>query len=156
MSNSLQLYGLQSARLLRQWDSPGKKTGVASHMLLQGIFPTQGLKLRFLLSPVLAGGFFTTSTTWEVQWVPYRREISTQTRTREGCHGEMRARLPQAWEPPEAGGEAGTHPSEAPSEGVRPCQHADLRLLASRPCDNTFLWFKPFSGWYFVMGALAH
>ena len=156
VSDSLQLYGLQSARLLCQWDSPGKKTGVASHMLLQGIFPTQGLNPCFLLSPVLAGGFFTTSTTWEVQWVPYRREISTQTRTREECYGKMRARLPQAWEPPDAGGEAGTHPSEAPSEGVQPCQHDDLRLLASRPCDNTFLWFKPFSGWYFVMGALAH
>ena len=24
------------------WDSPGKKTGVGSHSLLQGIFPTQG------------------------------------------------------------------------------------------------------------------
>ena len=25
------------------WDSPGKNTGVVSHSLLQGIFPTQGL-----------------------------------------------------------------------------------------------------------------
>ena len=25
------------------WDSPGKNTGVGSHALLQGIFPTQGL-----------------------------------------------------------------------------------------------------------------
>ena len=24
------------------WDSPGKKTGVGCHVLLQGIFPTQG------------------------------------------------------------------------------------------------------------------
>ena len=24
------------------WDSPGKNTGVGSHALLQGIFPTQG------------------------------------------------------------------------------------------------------------------
>ena len=79
-----------------------------------------------------------------------------QTRTREECHGKMRARLPQAWEPPEAGGEAGTHPSEAPSQGARPCQHADLRLLASRPCDHTFLWFKPLSGWYFVMGNFSN
>ena len=31
------------------------------HILLQGIFPTQGLKL----SPPLAGGFFSTSATWE-------------------------------------------------------------------------------------------
>ena len=46
-------------------DSPVKNTGVASHALLQGIFPTQGSSLH-LSSPVLAGGFFTTSATWEV------------------------------------------------------------------------------------------
>ena len=44
-------------------DSPGKNTGVACHALLQGIFPTQGLNSR-LVSPALAGGFFTTSTTF--------------------------------------------------------------------------------------------
>ena len=43
MSNSLQLYGLQPARLLYPWDSPGKNTGVGCYALLQGIFPTQGL-----------------------------------------------------------------------------------------------------------------
>ena len=29
-------------------DSPGKNIGVGCHFLLQGIFPTQGLNLRFL------------------------------------------------------------------------------------------------------------
>ena len=29
-------------RLLYPWDSPGKKTGVGCHTLLQGIFLTQG------------------------------------------------------------------------------------------------------------------
>ena len=38
MSNSLWPHGLQSARLLCSWDSPGKNTGVGSHFLLQGIF----------------------------------------------------------------------------------------------------------------------
>ena len=33
------------ARLLRPWDSPGKNTAVGCHALLQGIFPTQGLKV---------------------------------------------------------------------------------------------------------------
>ena len=32
-------------RLLCQWDSPGKNTGVGCHSLLQGIFPTQGSNL---------------------------------------------------------------------------------------------------------------
>ena len=39
--------------------------------LLQGIFLTQGLNLC-LISPALAGGFFTTSITWEAQWLKSR------------------------------------------------------------------------------------
>ena len=42
MSNSLQLHGMQPARLLCLWDSPGKNTGVGCHFCLQGIFPTWG------------------------------------------------------------------------------------------------------------------
>ena len=42
-SNSLRPHGLQLARLLCPWNSPGQNTGVGSHSLLQGIFPTQGL-----------------------------------------------------------------------------------------------------------------
>ena len=42
-------------------DSPGKNTRVGCQLLLQGIFPTQGLNLS-LLSPALAGGFFTART----------------------------------------------------------------------------------------------
>ena len=33
--------------------------------LLQGIFPTQGPNPANLMSPALAGGFFTAGTTWE-------------------------------------------------------------------------------------------
>ena len=42
LSDSSPLYGLQAARLLSPWDSPGKNTGVGCHVLLLGIFPTQG------------------------------------------------------------------------------------------------------------------
>ena len=52
-------YGLWLIRLLYPWDSPGKNTGVGCHFLLQGIFLTQGSKLSLLMSPALAGGFFT-------------------------------------------------------------------------------------------------
>jgi len=44
--------------LLCPWDSLGKNTGVGCHALLQGIFLTQGWNLH-LMSPALAGGFFT-------------------------------------------------------------------------------------------------
>ena len=43
MSGSLQPCGLQPARLLCPWDSPGKNTRVCCFALLKGIFPTQGL-----------------------------------------------------------------------------------------------------------------
>ena len=46
-------------------DSTGKKTGVGCHVLLQGDFPNPGIKPRSLMFPALAGGFITTSTTWE-------------------------------------------------------------------------------------------
>ena len=40
VSDSLQPHGLY-----RPWNSPGQSTGVGSHFLLQGIFPTQGSNL---------------------------------------------------------------------------------------------------------------
>ena len=42
VSDSLRPHGLQPARLLCPWNSPGKNPGVRSHSLLQGTFPTQG------------------------------------------------------------------------------------------------------------------
>ena len=49
------------------WDSPGKNTGVGSHSLLQGVFPTQELKpcLSCLLHRRC---FIYRSTTWEGPW----------------------------------------------------------------------------------------
>ena len=43
VSNSLQPQGLYPTRLLCPCKSPGKNTGVGSHFLLQGIFPTKRL-----------------------------------------------------------------------------------------------------------------
>ena len=48
MSNSLRPYGLQPARPLCPWDSPGKNSGVDYHALFQGIFLTQGWNLCLL------------------------------------------------------------------------------------------------------------
>ena len=47
VSDSVWLYGLQSARLLCPWGSPGKNTGVGCHA--QGIFPTQESNHVYLL-----------------------------------------------------------------------------------------------------------
>ena len=69
----LRLHRLQPARPLCQWDSPGKNTGVGSHSLLQGTFPTPGLNQGLLHhrqilyhlshegSPIRAGGTVTTA-----------------------------------------------------------------------------------------------
>ena len=48
MSDSLWPQGLYPLRLLCPWDPPGKNTGMGSHSLLQGIFPTQGMNLDLL------------------------------------------------------------------------------------------------------------
>ena len=53
-------------------DSPSKNTGVGCHFLLQGIFPTQGSNPFPLCLPALAGGFFTTGTTWEAHMYVYK------------------------------------------------------------------------------------
>ena len=42
-------HGLQPAGFLCPWDFPGKNARVGCHFLLQGIFPTQGLRLGVLL-----------------------------------------------------------------------------------------------------------
>ena len=47
------------------WNFPGKDTGVGGHFPFQGIFLTQGLNPSSLAVSALAGGFFTTSATWE-------------------------------------------------------------------------------------------
>jgi len=69
----LQLYPIlgdtmdcKPSRLLCPWDSPGKNTGVGSHALLQEIFLTQD-QTCISFFPALAGGFFTTSATWEAR-----------------------------------------------------------------------------------------
>ena len=59
-----------AARLLCPWGFSGKNTAVGCHVLLQEIFLTQGSHWD-LMSPTLAGGFFTISTTWEA----HRSEI---------------------------------------------------------------------------------
>ena len=45
---TLRPHGLEPARLLCPWDSPGKNTGVGCHSFLQEIFPTQGSNLGLL------------------------------------------------------------------------------------------------------------
>ena len=49
------VHGILQARIL----------GVGCHALLQRNLPNPGIKPTSLMPPVLAGGFFTTSTTWE-------------------------------------------------------------------------------------------
>ena len=59
LCSTLQLYGLEPARLLCSWDSPGKNAGVGCHALLQGIFQTQGSNPPLLIeSPALAGSSY--------------------------------------------------------------------------------------------------
>ena len=69
MSDSFQPYGLQPARLLCPWDFPGKITRVGCQFPSPGDLPDPGNEPVFLMSPVLAGRFFSTSATWEAPCV---------------------------------------------------------------------------------------
>ena len=53
VADSLRPYGLQPARLLCPWDSPGNNTGVSCNALLQGIFLTQGSNSSLPAFPAL-------------------------------------------------------------------------------------------------------
>ena len=60
---TLRPYVLES-RPLCPWDSPGKDTGRLP-CLPPGDLPDPGIEPMSLMSPELAGGFSTTSATWE-------------------------------------------------------------------------------------------
>ena len=61
VSNSVGPYGLQTARLLYPWVSPGNNTGVGCHALLQRNLQDPGTEPTSTVS-CMAGGFFTTET----------------------------------------------------------------------------------------------
>ena len=65
-SDSLRPHGLQPARLLCPWDSPGKNILEWVAMPPSGDLPNPGIEPISVMSPELAGGFFTTSATWEI------------------------------------------------------------------------------------------
>ena len=52
--------GLEPARLLCPWDSPGNNTGVGCCALLQRDLPDPGIEPSSLVSPALSGRFLTT------------------------------------------------------------------------------------------------
>ena len=66
--NPLRPHGLWPTRLLCPWDYSGKNTGVGCHGVgsISWDVPDPGIEPMSLVSPVLAGRFFTTSTIWEV------------------------------------------------------------------------------------------
>ena len=85
-------------RLLCLWDSPGKNTGVSCHVVLQGIFPTQGSNPGLLLLPALAGGFFTASATWEA-WRTGVPRPPLKAGPRPWCRWSPLPPPPPAWQP---------------------------------------------------------
>ena len=64
------IQGLQTARFLCPWNSPGKNAEVSCHFLLQGIFLTQGLNLMFYVSSIGRRILYHCAT-WEAQKYSY-------------------------------------------------------------------------------------
>ena len=58
VSDSLRPCGLQPARLLCPWNSPGKSIGVGCYSLLQGIFLTQGSNSGLLHCKQIQGSLY--------------------------------------------------------------------------------------------------
>ena len=71
--NSLQPYGLWCARLLCPWGLSRKEYWSGLSCPPPGDLPNPGTELESLMSPALAGRFFTTSATWEalMNWYLY-------------------------------------------------------------------------------------
>jgi len=67
MPDSLRPHGLQPARLLCPWEFPRQEYWRGFPFPIPGDLPDPRIKVRSLMSPALAGGFFTTSATWESQ-----------------------------------------------------------------------------------------
>ena len=71
MSDSLWPHGLHPARLLCPWDSPGKILECVAMPSSRGSSqPRDQSPGSSLVSPALAGRFFTTNTTWEAPYLP--------------------------------------------------------------------------------------
>ena len=96
VSDSLSPRGLQPARLLCPWDSPGKNTGGGWYFLLQGIEP---------VSPTLAGRLFTAeppgnvlSTMYQgywnkkarLNWKKWKSAVAKHTPVSSACRGTHR------------------------------------------------------------------
>ena len=105
VSDPLQPHGLQPARLLCQWDFPGKNTGVGCHFFLQGIFLTQGSNPHLLCLLHWQAGSFTTGATWEAPWEVLKPSSLLFSRSVVSNslwpHGLQHARLP--WPSPSPG-----------------------------------------------------
>ena len=65
MSNSVRPYGLQLARLLCPWGFSRQEYWSGLPFPPPGNLPDPGIEPTSLMPPALAGGFFTTSATWE-------------------------------------------------------------------------------------------
>ena len=132
---------LYPARLLYPWDSPGKKTGVGCHFLLQDIEFNPGIEPE---SPTLTGGFFSTSVTWE----PFIGFSSVQSLSRVYLlqpHESQHARPPCL--SPTPGVHSNSHPSSrwcypAISSSVVPFSSCPQSLPASEsfPMSQLFAW----------------
>ena len=97
MFDSLWPCGLQPARLLCPWGSPGKNTGLGCHALLQGIFLTQESNpclLHLLHWQADSLPFFTTSATWEHVKVKVAQSYPTLWNPMDyTVHGILQARI---------------------------------------------------------------
>ena len=118
-------------RLYSPWDSLDKNTGVSSHSLLQGIFPTQGLNWSPLpCRRILYQMSYQGSPIWLMSWWKYGNFY------RQAWTSVMWRDTGRRWPFETQGQRPKTNASYPVLRRNWPCWHPDIGLLASKLWDN--------------------
>ena len=144
VSGSLWHHGLQPARLLCPWNSPGRNTGVGSHSLLQGIFPTQGsnpglLHCRQIVYSLSRQGSHATMVSRPKAVIkmlyPKRSDSTWQRRTKEYWAGGLPGG-PVVKNPPSCAGDLGSIPGWETKISCALGQLGPLAATTESMCPN--------------------
>ena len=134
MSDSLWPHGLWPTKLLCPWNFPNKNTGMVPFLTPREL-PDQRIKPVSLTTPALAGGFFTTGTTWQTLSELWTEKIIL-------VYEEMATHSSVlAWRIPGTG-----EPGGLLSMGSHKVGHdwSDLAAAATAACSNHCIFLLPF------------
>ena len=123
-------------------DSPGKNTGVSCHVLLQGIFPTQGSNSGLPLCRQILYQLSYQGSPRILEWVVYSfSRGSSQPRCQTDPVALQVDSLPSEppWKPMNTGlGSRSLSPGDLSHSGIKPGSLAFRQILATQPVSGGF------------------